>query len=212
VLTQAGAPFDCETVSLESFTGTTLAERRALGSINGLFPVLRVNGDAIHESLAIAEYVAESFPDARLWPTDGVERARARAIVAEMVSDFAALRAEMSCHLFGRVRGFTPSDASRANIDRVLEIWSECLARSGGPFLFGGVSIADFFYYPVLTRFRSYGVALRDGIDRYAGALEALPAVTALVDKARTEPAIPLYDDYLRILGGDPDPAPDEAG
>jgi len=201
VLTQVGADFDCETVMLESFTGTSLAERRALGSVSWLFPVLRVDGEPIHESLAIAEYLAETFPDARLWPERGLDRARARAITTEMVSDFSALRGELSCHLFGRVTGFTPNAASQANIERVFEIWSACLARSGGPFLFGEVSIADFFYYPVLTRFRTYGIGLPDGLTGYADALEAQPAVTALVAKARSEPSMDLYDDYLRELG-----------
>lgn len=203
VLTQAGADFACETVMLESFTSTSLTERRSLGSVSGLFPVLRVDGEPIHESLAIAEYVAETFPDARLWPERGLDRARARAITAEMVSDFSALRGELSCHLFGRVRDFTPSPASQANIERVFEIWSECLARSGGPFLFGEVSIADFFYCPVLTRFRTYGIALPDELKAYGDALGTQPAVTALAAKARSEPSMELYDDYIRGLGGE---------
>jgi len=85
VLTHAGAAFETETVELESFETTTLAERRALGSVAGLFPILRVDGTPIHESLAIAEYAAEAFPDAALWPASGLDRARSRAISCEMV-------------------------------------------------------------------------------------------------------------------------------
>jgi glutathione S-transferase len=203
-LTHAGAEFTTATVVLESFETTTLAERRELGSISGLFPILRVDGEPIHESLAICEYVAEVFPEAALWPEPVLARARARAICAEMASGFAAMRTEMSCHLFARAPAFRPSDKARANIDRVFEIWAECLERSGGPFLFGQVSIADFFSYPVLTRFRTYGIEIVSDVQGYVRALDELPAVKALIAKARTEPPNPLYDDYILKLGGNP--------
>lgn len=202
-LTHAGAEFETETVAFD-FETTKLPERRKLGSISGLFPILRVDGVPIHESLAIAEYVAESWPDARLWPEAALDRAQARAICAEMVSDFAAIRNEMSCHLFARAPAFRPSDQARSNIERVFEIWTECLERSGGPFLFGRISIADFFYYPVLTRFRTYGIELAEDVTDYARSLEESAAVRALVEKARTEPLNEVYDDYVRKLGGDP--------
>jgi glutathione S-transferase len=204
VLTHAGARFDTETVELESFETTTLAERRALGSVSGLFPILRVDGTPIHESLAIAEYAAESFPDARLWPESGLDRARARAISCEMVGDFSAIRSEMSCHLFGRALEFSPGKQTVKDIDRVFEVWSECLARSGGPLLFGDPTIADFFYFPVLTRFRTYGIGIPDDLTDYATAIDAVPAVEALIDKARSEPSLAIYDDYIKQLGGNP--------
>ena len=203
-LTHAGADFETETVELQSFETTTLAERRALGSVAGLFPVLRIDGAPVHESLAICEYAAESFPEAGLWPGDTIARARARAICCEMVGGFLPMRSEMSCHLFARVPGFVPSDAARRNIDRIFEIWSECLDRSGGPFLFGPATIADFFYFPVLARFRTYGIGLPKDITAYAQTLEAQPAVSALQEKARTAPATAVYDEYVIGLGGDP--------
>jgi len=202
-LSHAGADFRITTAAIESFDAP-LSRRRELGSISGLFPVLRVDGAPIHESLAICEYVAEAFPEANLWPETMIERARARAICAEMVSDFAALRKEMSCHLFARAPAFRPSDAARANIDRVLEIWEDMLNRSGGPFLFGDTTIADFFYFPVMTRFRTYGIELPEFAMDYAASLDTLPAVAALVESARAAPANPLYDDYIAALGGDP--------
>ena len=206
-LTHAGAKFETDTAKLESFATTTLAERRQLGSVAGLFPILRIDGTPIHESLAIGETVAELFPAAGLWPEPFTDRALARALCAEMVSDFAAIRNEMPCHLFGRAPAFQPSEQARKNIDRVFEIWSGCLERSGGPFLFGRASLADFFYFPVLTRFRTYGVALESRALDYAEALEALPAVRALIDAARTAPAMALYDDYIVKHGGNPDAA-----
>jgi glutathione S-transferase len=208
-LYHTGVPFETETVELPHMARqsetTSLAQRRALGSVRGLFPVLRVDGTPIHESLAICEYVADAYPDAHLWPVDRLQRAAARAICSEMVSGFSAMRNELSCHLFGRVPSFKPSDAARADIERVFEIWREKLEASGGPFLFGRFSIADAMYFPVLTRFRTYGVQLPKSLLPYGGALDADAAVRALLAVAATAPRIPVYDDYLRRFGGDPD-------
>jgi glutathione S-transferase len=220
-LTHAGATFSKETVELEhmqkqadfskgtidltKIKPTPLSDRRTLGSVQGLFPVLRVDGVPIHESLAICEYVAETFPDAGLWPGDALDRAQARAISCEMVSGFATMRAELACHLYGRVPGFVPSAETRSDISRVFELWSECLERSGGPFLFGRFSIADAMYFPVLTRLRTYGIPLAESVGDYARALDDLPAVQKLLEVASSEPRTAIYDDYLRALGGDPD-------
>lgn len=210
-LAHAGAQFDTETVELAHMQDpakvTSLADRRALGSIHGLFPVLRIDETPIHESLAICEYVAERFPDAGLWPQDTLARAQARAVSCEMASGFGYLRGQLPCHLFGRVPDFRPDASARADISRIFEIWHECLHRSGGPFLFGGFGIADAMYYPVLTRFRTYGIGMDAALEAYANALESLPAVRRLMTVARTEPYISVYDDALRALGGDPDAA-----
>lgn len=222
VLTHAGAAFDTETVEVElgrQTLGTgddaalaklardVLVERRKQGSVAGLFPVLHVDGTPIHESLAICEYVNEVFPEAQLWPEAGLARARARAISTEMATSYANLRMTMSCHLFGRVPGSTPNAATQRDIDRVFEIWREALDRSGGPFLFGGFTIADAMFFPVRTRFRTYGVAIPDDLAGYVRALDELPAVRALHEFARSAPAIPAYDAHLRELGGDPNAA-----
>jgi glutathione S-transferase len=210
-LRHAGADFATETVELPHMTRqsetTSLAERRERGSVRGLFPVLRVDGTPIHESLAICEYAAETFPEARLWPEETLRRAEARAISSEMVSGFTSLRGELWCHLFGRVPSFAPSAAAKADIERVFEIWSEKLDASGGPFLFGRFSIADAMYFPVLTRFRTYAVELPRALEPYAQALEKLPAVRALVELAKSGPRIPVYDDYVQRCGGNADGA-----
>jgi glutathione S-transferase len=220
-LTHAGATFSKETVELghmqkkadfskgsidlSKVEPTPMADRRALGSVHGLFPVLRVDGVPIHESLAICEYVAEAFPDAGLWPDDVIDRAQARAISCEMVGGFSNMRADLACHLFGRAPDFTPSAKTQTDIDRVFELWSACLEHSGGPFLFGRFSIADAMYFPVLTRLRTYGIPLAETVTDYAQAIDNLPAVKKLFDVARSEPRTAVYDDYLRVLGGDPD-------
>ena len=223
VLTHAGADFETVTVELDdvrrqgdpedtsgnlvTIEDSQLEERRALGSVHGLFPTLWVDNIPIHESLAICEYAAEAFPDALLWPDDAMARAQARALSCEMATGFLAMRGELSCHLFGRVPDHAPSDATQKDISRVFEIWSECLNRSGGPFLFGDFGIADAMYFPVLTRFRTYGIPLPKPVREYARSLDALPAVVKLVEKARTDPLEAVYDDYLRELGGDPEAA-----
>jgi len=222
-LTHAGATFSVETIELAhmqkqadfskgsidltKIKPTPLSDRRALGSVHGLFPVLRVDDIPIHESLAICEYVAEAFPAAGLWPEDVLDRAQARAISCEMVSGFTSMRAELACHLFGRVSGFTPSAKALSDISRVFELWGECLEHSGGPFMFGRFGIADAMYFPVLTRLLTYDVPLAETVVDYARALDNLPAVQQLVEVASSEPRIAVYDDYLRALGGDPDAA-----
>lgn len=209
-LTHAGAQFETVTVELADMgtpNAPPLAQRRTLGSVRGLFPVLRIDGTPIHESLAICEYAAEAFPQAALWPADPVLRAEARAISCEMLSGFGDIRRELSCGLFGRVPDFTPGVAAQADIARVFEIWGEKLERSGGPFLFGRFSIADAMFYPVRTRFRTYGVAIPASLGAYVQALDTHPVVRALVELARTAPRIAAYDAAMRKLGGDPDAA-----
>lgn len=204
---QEQADFSAGTIDLTNVEPTPLADRRALGSVAGLFPVLRVDDVPIHESLAICEYVAEAFPAAGLWPDDPLDRAQARAISCEMVGGFSSMRNQLACHLFGRVPGFVPSAETRADIDRVFELWSACLESSGGPFLFGRFTIADAMYFPVLTRLRTYDIPLATTVADYAQALDNLPAVQKLLDVARSGPRTIIYDDYLRALGGDPDAA-----
>jgi glutathione S-transferase len=222
VLTHAGAVFETETAEVElgrQSLGTgddaalakigrnVIVERRKWGSVAGLFPVLLLDGAPIHESLAICEYVNEMFPGAQLWPEAGLARARARAISTEMATSFTNMRMKMSCHLFGRVPSYTPNASTQRDIDRVFEIWREALEHSGGPFLFGRFSIADAMYFPVRTRLLTYGVAIPDDLSGYVRALDEVPAVRALHELARTAPVVPVYDAYLRELGGDPNAA-----
>ncbi len=210
-LKHAGADFETRTIVLDDMgtaSGTQLRKaRRALGSVAGFFPVLRVAGEAIHEALAIAEWTAETYPEAGLWPTDPLARARARAISCEMAAGLPNLRTHLSCHVFARVPTFTPDPATHAEIERVFEIWGGCLERSGGPFLFGAFGVADAMYFPVVTRFQTYAVPLPAELAGYAAALAALPAVRSWREAAATAPRLPQYDRYIQQLGGDPDAA-----
>ena len=157
------------------FTETLIRLRRpetrddilAAGSPTGQIPVLKDGEAVIYDSLAICEYLAEIFPDAGLWPADALARAAARSATAEMHAGFHSLRGECSMDLKLN-ETVTLSEATHVDIRRIVELWSGLRERFGqnGPFLFGAWTIADAFYTPVATRFRSYGVKLSDFGDR----------------------------------------------
>src|SRR5262249_11150362 len=120
---------------------------------------------------------AEKFPAKKLWPDDRAARARARAISAEMHSGFAALRNECGMNLHRPVGPVPLSEEARGNVARVQEIWSECLARHGGPFLFGAFGGADAVDAPVVHRFRTYAIGGTPVARGYMEARQALPEV-----------------------------------
>jgi len=169
-------PFEEVFVSL--YTGAADKQRILNFSRAGKVPIL-VDGDvAVWDSLAIIEYVAERFPEKRLWPEHPAHRAHARAISAEMHSGFAALRNECGMNLHRPVRAIELSDEARANITRIEEIWAECRKRYGqsGPFLFGSFGAADAMFAPVVHRFRTYAVAVSKETQAYMDTMQALPA------------------------------------
>jgi len=159
---------------------------------SGRVPCLVDGALAVWDSMAICEYVNEQYADGSLWPRDVAQRARARSVAAEMHSGFAALRTHLSMDIRSRnpERGAIArarSDVS-ADVARIESIWTDCLAASGGPFLFGGFSIADAFFAPVVTRFRTYAIALPAGLAAYSDAVLALPPMQEWVAAARAEP------------------------
>jgi glutathione S-transferase len=158
-------------------------------SPSGRVPALIDGGATIWDSLAICEYVAEKFPKAKGWPEDAQARAIARSVCAEMHSGFAAVRTELPMNLRGRRTGVTPSEAARAEIDRIFEIWSDCRRQfgAGGDFLFGRFGIPDAMYAPVVTRFATYGVALSGAVRDYSEAIQALPSLKEWTQAARQE-------------------------
>lgn len=162
----------------------------------GQVPILVDGSLSVHESLAICEYVAELAPAARLWPEDRQLRARGRAIACEMHSGFSSLRAAMSMNLRATARHTPTSPAIDANIARVLDVWRASLSTNG-PFLLGDFSIADCMFFPVASRFRTYGVQLPDFARAYSNALFELPFVKELEQLAASEPSIPEYDRAL---------------
>jgi glutathione S-transferase len=184
-LAHAGAAFEVVTIPLDR-----PETRAAIAAVSptGRVPVLHDDGLVIWDSLAICEYVAERFPAAGLWPADVAARARARAVAAEMHSGFAALRAAMSMDLRSAHPGVGHTEAALADAARVMAVWREALAASGGPFLFGAFTIADAMYAPVVARFATYGVALDEVCAGYAAAIEGLPAMVAWRAAAIAEP------------------------
>ncbi len=160
-LKRTGAPFTETLIPLRQADHQTEAAILP-HSPSGLLPVLKDGDLRIWDSLAICEYLAERFPEARLWPDDPVLRALARAAASEMHAGFQSLRGECPMALEMEPKVATLSEATQKNIRRIVALWTELLARSGGPFLAGEWSIADAFYAPVATRFRTYGVHLSD--------------------------------------------------
>jgi glutathione S-transferase len=169
---RSGLPFTETLIALRQENNQTEAEIKP-HSPSGLVPALKLGSDeggvVIVDSLAICEFLAEKAP--HLWPADPILRALARSAAAEMHSGFASLRGECPMALEAEVRAVELSEATQKNIRRIVELWLYLLDRSGGPFLVGDWSIADAFYTPVATRFRTYGVKLTDyGDDGRAGA------------------------------------------
>lgn len=144
----------------------------------GKVPVLHTEEGPVWDSLAIAEYLAERFPEAHLWPRGQYARALARSVCAEMHSGFAALRSHLSMDLArDQALASMPAEAL-ADIERVCRLWADCRQRFGqdGPFLFGHASIADAFFAPVAARLRSYRVALPEEAAAYVETIYQWPA------------------------------------
>lgn len=149
-------------------------------------PILIDNEIKVWESMSIMEYANEKFPEKKMWPVDSKKRAHARSIANEMHSGFQTLREVMPHHL---KRSYTKFDWSKAkkDIGRVKEIWTECLEKNGGPFLFGDFSIADAMYAPVVNRFVTYGIPLEPTIEKYVKTMRSLPAHQKWISGAMKE-------------------------
>jgi glutathione S-transferase len=161
-LRRAGVDFSETLIRLrQASSDLTGAAAAAAGSPSKLVPVLKDGDLVIWDSLAICEYLAEKVPGARLWPTDPTRRALGRCAVAEMHSGFHSLRGECAMDLSQRV-AIDVSEATARDCRRIVALWSDLLVRFGGPFLLGDWSIADAFYTPVATRFRTYCLRLSD--------------------------------------------------
>ncbi len=167
-------------------------------------PVL-IDGDiCVWESLAILEYVAEKFPQCRLWPEPEAARAHARAIAAEMHAGFAALRRQLPMNIRRPVKERALDSAAAADVARIDAIWSECRARfgGGGPYLYGAFGVADAMYAPVVWRFHTYAVGVSALARDYMRAVMALPASLQWREAARSEPWVLSHDevDWPQVL------------
>ena len=152
----------CRTHMVGLYDGT-LADDLADLAPARLVPVMRdSDGIVVGDSLAIAETLAERHPDAGHWPADPAARALARWLVAEMHSGFSALRTDCPMQLLHQVQGYRPSDAVRADLARIEQLWSLACSRHGGagPWLFGQYSLADVFYAPIAARIAGYALPI----------------------------------------------------
>jgi glutathione S-transferase len=158
-------------------------------SATGKVPVLKDGDLTIWDSLAICEYLAEKYPEKRLWPSATAARACARSISAEMHSGFTNLRTQMPMNVRREIRGRAKTPEVVAEISRIEAIWNDCRSRFGsqGSFLFGAFSIADAMYAPVVSRLRTYGVTLAEEAGEYADAIHALPAMQEWIAAAHAE-------------------------
>jgi glutathione S-transferase len=193
LLKQSGIPFAEEKLRFDSFDPDSNFKRGTLKvSPAGKVPVLVDDGFSVWDSLAIAEYVAEKFPDRQLWPRDAKARARARSVCAEMHSGFAALRGacpmniEASLPQVGAL-AWRDKPAMRADVERLVSMWTELLKEHGGPLLFGEFSIADAFFAPVCMRLRTYQIPVPAQVTEYVQRVCALPGVKAWMDDALAE-------------------------
>lgn len=170
---------------------------------SGRVPVL-VDGDfAIWDTLAIAEYLAEKFPDKKLWPAPSRGRARARSLCAEMHSGFQALRG--NCPM--NIEAVLPEVGARVlreqpevglDLQRLAQMWEQQLAESGGPFLFGAFTIADAYFAPVCARIRTYALPMPAAAIAYVDRIHALPAMQQWVTEALAEHDFLPFDEPYR--------------
>jgi glutathione S-transferase len=152
-------------------------------------PVLLVDGEPVWDSLAICETLAELHPEKQLWPAAPAARRVARSVCAEMHSGFQGLRGAMPMNIRASLPGKGRNPKSEQDIARIIEIWTSCRGRfgGGGEFLFGRFGVADAFYAPVATRFRTYAVPLPPAAQAYADAVLAAAAVREWMEAGRRE-------------------------
>ena len=205
LLTQAGIAFEEVMARFDSFA-TDSDFKKIIGPVSpvGKVPAL-VDGDlVVWDTLAIAEYLAEKFPDKQLWPADIQARARARSICAEMHSGYAALRSacpmniEASLPEIGQL-AWRDKPAVRADVARLVAMWNELLAQHGGPMLFGAFSVADAYFAPVVMRLKGYALPVPDDIVAYMARVCALPGVKAWMDGALAEHDFRDFEEPFRL-------------
>nr|WP_295785329.1 glutathione S-transferase family protein [Rhodoferax sp.] len=206
LLTQAGIPFEEVMVRFDSFDAdSTFKQKMQSATPTGKVPLL-VDGDlAVWDTLAIAEYIAEQFPDKQLWPADTAARARARSICAEMHSGFTALRGNCPMNIEAQLADagaliWRDKPAVRADVQRLVAMWTALLQEHGGPLLFGSrFTIADAYFAPVCMRMKTYALPLPADIAAYVERVNALPGVQAWVREALAEKDFLAFEEPYRM-------------
>jgi glutathione S-transferase len=193
MLKQAQIPFEEKMVRFDAFEGDS-EFKRTIQQVNpaGRVPVLVDDGFAVWDTLAIAEYVAEKFPDQALWPRDAKARARARSVCAEMHAGFGALRTHCPMNIEASLAdagalAWRDKPGVRSDVQRIIGMWSDLLEQHKGPMLFGEFSIADAYFAPVGMRIKNYALPVPGHITDYIRRVCALPGVQAWVQEALAE-------------------------
>jgi glutathione S-transferase len=204
LLRQVGIPFEEVMVRFDSFDGDS-GFKAAIGQVNpaGRVPVLVDDGFSVWDTLAICEYAAEKFADKSLWPQDAKRRARARSVCAEMHSGFAALRTHCPMNieaLLPEVGAIVWRDqpSVRADVQRIVAMWTALLEEHKGPMLFGEFSVADAFFAPVCMRIKNYALPVPGHVSDYIRRVCALPGVQAWIADALEEKDFVAMDEPYR--------------
>ena len=194
LLTQFQIPFEEVMARFDSFEPGS----KFKATVAALSPVAKVpilvedDGFVVWDTLAIAEYLAEKHPEKALWPRDAKRRARARSVCAELHSGFVALRSRFGMNIEAALpavgaRVLAGDAGARADLARLIELWTQALADSGGPFLFGDYSIADAFFAPVATRLRTYALPVPANVAAYVERTLDAPGAAAWIRDALEE-------------------------
>jgi glutathione S-transferase len=168
-------------------------------------PCLVDDGLVVWDTLAIAEYAAEKYPNKQLWPQDVKQRARARSICAEMHSGFSPLRSSCPMNIeasLPEVGALVLRDkpAVRADIARIEAMWGELLTKHGGPYLFGKqFTIADAYFAPVCMRLKTYNLSQRADINTYVDRVRAAPGVAEWIAAALVENDFRDFEEPYRL-------------
>lgn len=206
LLTQAGIPFEEIMVRFDSFDDGSEFKKKLQGATpTGKVPLLQDCDLAVWDTLAIAEYVAEQYPDKQLWPAEKAARARARSICAEMHSGLTALRGNCPMNIEAHLPDtgaliWRDKPAVRTDVQRLVDMWGALLAEHGGPLLFGShFTVADAYYAPVCMRLKTYALPIPLAIAAYVDRVCALPGVQAWITQALAEKDFLDFEEPYRL-------------
>ena len=192
LMAERGIPFEERKLRFDFGAGSAFRQAVSAVSPAGRVPVLIDDGFAVWDSLAIAEYLHERFPDRGVWPAGLRARARARSLCAEMHSGFGALRSHCPMNIEARLaqagaRVWREHAAVRSDVARIESAWADALAGSGGPFLFGPFTAADAFFAPVCMRIKGYALPVSAASAAYIERVSRAPGVARFIADALAE-------------------------
>ena len=205
LLKQSQIPFEEVMVRFDSFEAGSRFKATILAvNPTGKVPALVDEGLVVSDTLAIAEYLAEQFPEKQLWPADKAARARARSVCADMHSGFTALRSHCTMNIEASLADtgallWRDQPALRTDVARLVALWDGLLKTYGGPLLFGDFCIADAYFAPVCMRLSTYALPVPPSIAAYVARVKALPSVKAWMDAALKEQDFLDFEEPYRL-------------